>query len=56
MQIRLHGAPDELAAVLHALRRTLHLRDVSRPHPDQPPSTLQRIYIDAVPLDREERR
>jgi hypothetical protein len=54
MRIRLHGSPSENAATLAALAKVLHIRDVSRPYPDRPPSTLDRIYLDAVPRDWKE--
>ena len=56
MRIRLHGTPAETTATLTALARTLTIQHVSRPYPDRPPSTWHRIYIDAVPRDREEAR
>jgi hypothetical protein len=49
MRIRLHGTPIENAAALAKLDRVLVIRTVSRPYPDRPPSTLERIYIDAYP-------
>jgi hypothetical protein len=49
MRIRLHGTPAENTATLAALAEVLDIHATSRPHPDRPPSTLERIYIDAVP-------
>ncbi|MEV0727721.1 hypothetical protein [Polymorphospora sp. NPDC050346] len=49
MRIRLHGTPTEITATLTALAATLDIRTVSRRYPDRPPSTLERIYLDASP-------
>ena len=49
MRLRIHGTPQENHAVLAALRTVLHILDISRPYPDRPPSTLERVYIEAVP-------
>lgn len=54
MRIRLHGAHRENSAVLEALATVLEIRDISHPYPDRPPSTLERIYIDATPRPRED--
>jgi hypothetical protein len=41
--------------MLAALATALDIQSVSRPYPDRPPSTLERVYLDAVPrTDREE--
>ncbi|NJP34140.1 hypothetical protein [Micromonospora thermarum] len=56
MRIRLHGTQAETAATLAALARVLDIHHVSRPCPDRPPSTWHRIYLNAVPRDREETR
>jgi hypothetical protein len=56
MRIRLHGSPSENAATLAALTEVLEIRTVSRPYADRPPSTLERIYLDALPRDRKETR
>ncbi|WKU02841.1 hypothetical protein [Micromonospora sp. HUAS LYJ1] len=56
MRIRLHGTPTETAAILTALAHVLTIQHISRPYPDRPPSAWHRIYIDAVPRDREEAR
>jgi len=49
VRLRLHGTPAENAAVLDALATVLTIHVTSRPYPDRPPSTLERIYIDAAP-------
>jgi len=49
VRLRLHGTPAENAAALAALATVLEIRDISRPYPDRPPSTLERIYLEAVP-------
>ena len=49
MRLRLHGTAPENRAMLAALSTVLTIHDISRPYPDQPPSTKERIYIDAVP-------
>ena len=49
MRLRLHGTSPENAAVLAALATVLKIRTISRSYPDRPPSTLQRVYLDAVP-------
>ncbi|HEX6970319.1 MAG TPA: hypothetical protein VF174_16110 [Micromonosporaceae bacterium] len=55
MRIRLHGTPEETAELLAALAEVLTIRTISRPYPDRPPSTFQRIYLDATPRrDQEE--
>lgn len=55
MRLRLHGTPTENHAMLAALATALDIQSVSRPYPDRPPSTLERVYLDAVPrTDREE--
>ncbi|MER7894364.1 hypothetical protein ABTX15_31625 [Micromonospora sp. NPDC094482] len=51
MRIRLHGTPAETAAALAALTRVLHIRSVSRPHPDRRSPMFQRIYLDATPRE-----
>lgn len=51
MQIRLHGTPSENAAILTALTDVLHIRSISRPYPDRPPSHLERIYLYATPRE-----
>ncbi len=56
MRIRLHGTPTESAAVLAALAEVLHIRRISRPYPDRPPSGLERIDLDAEPLISKEVR
>ncbi len=53
MRLRLHGTPAENRATLTALATVLDIRTISRPYPDRPPSTLERIYIDATPRTRE---
>jgi hypothetical protein len=55
MRIRLHGTPSENAATLVALAKVLHIQTISRPYRDRPPSDLERIYLDAVALDRKDR-
>jgi hypothetical protein len=54
MRLRLHGSPAENRAMLAALAAVLDIRTVSRSYPDLPPSTLERIYLDAEPRDRKE--
>lgn len=54
MRIRLHGTPTEMAATVAALDRVLHIHTVSRSYPDRPPSTFERIYIDAEPRNPED--
>ena len=49
MRLRLHGTPPENAAVLAALASVLDIHSTSRPYPDRQPSTLERIYLEAVP-------
>ena len=49
MQLRLHGTRSEIAATLTALARVLTIHTTSRPYPDRPPSTLERVYIHAAP-------
>jgi hypothetical protein len=49
VRLRLHGTPAENAAVLDALAAALTMRTTSRSYPDQPPSTLERIYTEAEP-------
>ncbi|HYS34037.1 MAG TPA: hypothetical protein VEO01_00165 [Pseudonocardiaceae bacterium] len=49
MRIRLHGTPCENQAALTALATVLEIHTMSRPYPDRPPSTKERIYLDAVP-------
>jgi hypothetical protein len=56
MRLRLHGTPAENQAMLAILADVLDIRTVSRSYPDRPPSTLERIYLDAVPHDRKETR
>jgi hypothetical protein len=50
VQLRLHGTPAENRVALAALVAVLDVRTVSCPYLDRPPSTLERIYIDAIPL------
>lgn len=49
VRLRLHGTHQENTAALKALVTVLEIRDISHPYRDRPPSTLERIYIDAVP-------
>lgn len=56
MRLRLHGTPAENRAMLAALADALDIRTISRSYPDRPPSTLERIYLDAVPRDRKDTR
>ena len=56
MRLRLHGTRSELAATLAALAEVLDIQAISRPYPDRPPSTLERIYLDAVPHNGKEPR
>ena len=56
VRIRLHGTPTEMAAAIAALGQVLNIHTISRPYPDRPPSTLERIYIDADPRDPEDSR
>ena len=49
VRLRLHGTPSENRAVLAALTTVLDVQTVSRPYPDRPPSTLERIYVNVVP-------
>ncbi len=49
MRIRLHGSTAENAAMLTALAEILDIHTVSRSYRDRPPSTLERIYLDATP-------
>jgi hypothetical protein len=51
MRLRLHGTPAENRAMLAALSTVLEIRTISRPYPDRPPSTLERIYLDATPRE-----
>ena len=53
VRLRLHGTPAENRAVLAALATALDIHNISKPYADRPPSTLERIYIDAVPANRE---
>ncbi|MEV0611113.1 hypothetical protein AB0I61_32675 [Polymorphospora rubra] len=46
VRIRLHGTPAEITATLAA---TLDIHTISRRYRDRPPSTLERIYLDASP-------
>ncbi|WP_432901964.1 hypothetical protein ACQP1S_00475 [Micromonospora matsumotoense] len=52
MRIRLHGTPAETTAALDAIARVLHIRHVSRPHPDRRSPMFQRIYLDATPKEK----
>jgi hypothetical protein len=54
MRLRLHGSPAENRAMLATLAAVLDIRTVSRSYPDRSPSTLERIYLDAVPRARKE--
>jgi hypothetical protein len=54
MRLRLHGTPAENRAMLAALADVLDIRAVSRSYPDRPPSTLERIYLDAEPRQTRE--
>ncbi|UWZ38008.1 hypothetical protein Drose_06990 [Dactylosporangium roseum] len=54
MRLRLHGTRPEIAATLAALAEVLDIRTISRHYPDRPPSTLERVYVDAAPRDRKE--
>ncbi|WP_432838937.1 hypothetical protein [Dactylosporangium sp. CA-092794] len=54
MRLRLHATPPENAAMLAALSEVLNIQTISRPYPDRPPSTRERIYIDAMPRERKE--
>jgi hypothetical protein len=56
VRIRLHGAPAEIAATLAALAQVLDIAQISRPYPDRPPSTLQRVYLDASSRQTEGRQ
>jgi hypothetical protein len=56
MRLRLHGTPAENRAMLAILATVLEIRTVSRSYPARPPSTLERIYLDAQPRDRKETR
>lgn len=56
MRIRLHGTPAETTVTLAALAEVLDIRTVSRPYPDRPPSTLERVYVDADPRTPKESR
>ncbi|GAA4719129.1 hypothetical protein Prum_015230 [Phytohabitans rumicis] len=47
MRLRLHGTPAENRAMLATLADVLDIRTTSRPYPDRPPSTLERIDLDA---------
>ncbi len=38
-------------AILTALTDVLHIRSISRPYPDRPPSHLERIYLYATPRE-----
>jgi hypothetical protein len=49
MRLRLHGTASENRVVLAALATVLEIRDASRPYPDRPPSTLERIYLEVLP-------
>ena len=40
--------------MLTALAALLDIQTVSRPYPDRPPSTLERIHIDAVIRNQDE--
>jgi hypothetical protein len=43
-----------MVPTIAVLARVLDVRDVSRPYPDRPPSTLVRVYLDTTPrADRE---
>jgi hypothetical protein len=48
MRIRLHGDPTEIAATITALGRVLTITTISKPYNDRPPSTQQRVYLDAT--------
>lgn len=54
MRVRLHGTPAENRAILAALAEALNIHTISRSYPDRPPSTLERIYLDATPRNRED--
>jgi hypothetical protein len=56
MRLRLHGTPAENRAMLDAIAEVLDIRTVSRPYVDRPPSTLERIYLDAEPRRQKETR
>jgi len=57
VQLRLHSTRPETAATQAALTDVLNIHTTSRPYPDRSPSTLERVYLDAVPRnDREEPR
>jgi hypothetical protein len=49
VRLRLHGTRSEIAATLAALAQVLTIHMASRPYPDRPPSTLERVYLDIVP-------
>lgn len=51
MRIRLYGTPAETAAALAVIAQVLHIRTVSRPHPDRRSPMFQRIYLDATPRE-----
>jgi len=54
VRLRLHGTRSENQAMLTALAALLDIQTVSRPYPDRPPSTLERIHIDAVIRNQDE--
>ena len=45
--LRLHGTPPANRATVAALATVLVIQSVSRPYPDRPPSTKERIYVTA---------
>jgi hypothetical protein len=51
MQLRLHGTTAEIAASVTVLATVLDIRTMNRAYPDRPPSTLMRVYLDAIPRD-----
>jgi hypothetical protein len=54
MRLRLYGTPSQNRAMLAVLSTVLETQTISRPYPDRPPSTLERIYLDAEPLHNRE--
>jgi hypothetical protein len=51
MRIRLHRTPASSAATLTALAEVLDIRAISPSYTDRPPSTLERVYLDAMPRE-----
>jgi hypothetical protein len=49
VRLRPRGTPSENRAALVALATVLDIQEVSRSYLDRSPSTLERVYMQAVP-------